>query len=159
MPRFYRSRAVALRLVVLPFFSPKCIIIIIMGTRLILFDKCLYSELAKYEELLMKALAQLEIIRAVSERVKNNLEAERAMSSILKTQLELVNECVSATVEIAFTEGYREGFEEAFKSSFKEKHPDTDIPNFELHDFPWSPELLKELEDLKEKSRVLIQGF
>jgi gamma-glutamylcyclotransferase (GGCT)/AIG2-like uncharacterized protein YtfP len=57
-----------------------------------------YSEIRKNEELLRKALDQLEKVRGEWETVKNDLEAERAMSSVPSTLFELINEHISANV-------------------------------------------------------------
>jgi hypothetical protein len=79
--------------------------------------------------------------------LKNDLEGGRAMSSILKTQFENI----SLMLETTFMEGYRVGFDK-FKRILKENHPEIDVSNFEVHDFPMPPEALKRLPSANQVS-------
>ncbi|XP_059433178.1 uncharacterized protein LOC132166392 [Corylus avellana] len=78
---------------------------------------------------------------------KDDLEGYRAMSSILKTQFGNINLMLEAT----FMEGYRAGFDK-LKRILKENHPEIDVSNFEVHDFPMPPEALKHLPSANQVS-------
>jgi hypothetical protein len=69
------------------------------------------------------------------------------MSSILKTQFENI----SLMLETTFMEGYRAGFDK-FKRILKENHPEIDVSNFEVNDFPVPPEALKHLPSAIQES-------